>query len=933
MKPLQILFMVLLLGSALQSQTAWASWNIYRDSTGSGADPVGGGFVCPDDTVWLIVDTTGMGAAGITGWRWRYDAIGVPLTVVHCGGSGCPASLPAVFPPDGLPNELKVGVTFSAPNTYNCLLVTYYAGGDSLITAKTIQVRRGSAWLSLPFWACAGSSVPVHVDVSGILDSFVVSYTIGSTSYDIRNQTDFTITLPPGNGTLTLTLAEYVCGNSLTSTYSIDYYSSALSPGPAPTVFAPTGSACPNAPREFQVFSLPPGYTSFVWRVNGNSVDPTSTNHPLTYTWLPSGPGSYTISYDATYPCGTVSGSTSITIGPATPPTINVNVFEFPGWAGYCPGYTSLQIIASASVGGGLYSIDVGDDGTIEAYSSSYYFTPGVIPASGLPIRVNFDDGCGNVVSTTYTYVPSMAGPGAYTASAYISLPSSPRCPGDSIDVSLDVSGFPTDSIRNIQWSWDSTTWTPPSNSFTARLATPLTPGPWTLYCRFDTFPPDPCVVAPTSPISTSISADPGYPPLLRQIGSVCLSGGTVGLVPDITTPPRGIDSIRYVLPDGTIIKRHISDTLLLNVPSGVLSYPVVYQGQISCGYTAERVYTIIPQQTPPPVSASLSPSSVCSGANVLISSYYPWGSSVDSIVAILWNGNRVRMPMSGWSSAIISVAAPNAPGTYSVQVIAYNCAGSDTASLTFQVTNGATAVADFTGPSSACVGDPVIFQRLGTNSGVTQVNWSFGDGSFSTDTAMQVVHIYTRAGTYMVSLNLRSVECGWSSDEHLIKVYDAPPTLSGLTVNPSGLSISYSVSASDYDQIVWDFGDGNTATGVLSGTHTYATSGTYTVRVRAINACDTSESTVTIVVTGLALGRSGGWLVYPNPTRQEVFIAHPSYQGEVRVEVYDLMGRLVQAEEISVYPGRIRLNLPNGLYTLRLISREGVATTKLLVE
>jgi PKD repeat protein len=290
-------------------------------------------------------------------------------------------------------------------------------------------------------------------------------------------------------------------------------------------------------------------------------------------------------------------------------------------------------------------------------------------------------------------------------------------------------------------------------------------------------------------------------------------------------------------------------------------------------------------------------------------------------------------MSMHVGSYATTSVTAPTAAGTYPVQVIAYNCVGSDTASITLQVINGTTAVADFTGPSTACVGDPVIFQRLGTNSGVMQVNWSFGDGSFSTDTAMQVAHIYTRAGTYVVVLSVTSVECGFSRDEHLIRVYDAPPTLSGLSVNLSGLSISYSVSASDYDQIVWDFGDGNTATGVLSGTHTYATSGTYTVTVRAINACDTSESSVTIVVTGLALGSGGGWLVYPNPTRQEVFIAHPSYQGEVRVEVYDLMGRLVQAEEISVYPGRIRLNLPNGLYTLRLIGREGVATTKLLVE
>jgi hypothetical protein len=174
MKTLQTLVMVLLLGSALQSQTAWASWNIYRDSTGSGADPVGGGFVCPDDTVWLIVDTTGMSAAGITGWRWRYR--GMTPTLVHCEGSGCPSSLPAPFPYEGLPNKLKVGVRVGAfPTTYNFLLVTYYASGDSLITAKTTQVKGGSAWLSLPPWACAGSSVPAHVNLSGILDSFVVS--------------------------------------------------------------------------------------------------------------------------------------------------------------------------------------------------------------------------------------------------------------------------------------------------------------------------------------------------------------------------------------------------------------------------------------------------------------------------------------------------------------------------------------------------------------------------------------------------------------------------------------------------------------------------------------------------------------------------------------------------------------------------------------
>jgi len=140
---------------------------------------VGGGLACPNDTVWLIVDTTGMGAAGITGWRWRYD--GTIPTVVPCIGSGCPDPLPAPFPAEGLPNKLKVGVNVTV-STYTFRLVTYYASGDSLITAKATQVRGGSGWLSLPSYACAGSSVPVHVNLSGIPDSFVVSYTIGSTT-------------------------------------------------------------------------------------------------------------------------------------------------------------------------------------------------------------------------------------------------------------------------------------------------------------------------------------------------------------------------------------------------------------------------------------------------------------------------------------------------------------------------------------------------------------------------------------------------------------------------------------------------------------------------------------------------------------------------------------------------------------------------------
>jgi PKD repeat protein len=380
---------------------------------------------------------------------------------------------------------------------------------------------------------------------------------------------------------------------------------------------------------------------------------------------------------------------------------------------------------------------------------------------------------------------------------------------------------------------------------------------------------------------------------------------------------------------------RAVEETLTVNVPAGNYVYPIIYRGKsTTCGYISENTYTIQAQQTPPSISAYLGPGSACPGSPVRISaSFYPT-TPPDSIVAILWNNSRVPLNMSP-GFATTSVFAPTATGLYPIQVIAYNCAGNDTTPLTLQVFSGSTAVANFTAPVSACVGVPVTFQRTGTNNGIsTTPSWDFGDGVLLQDTAISITHTYTQPGLYTVSLSLSSLQCGITYYERTIRVYGAPPTLSGLNVTPSGATISYSVSASEYEVIVWDFGDGNTATGVLSGTHTYASSGNYTVKVEAINACDTTRLSQTVSVSSILVAKGNdGWLIYPNPASQEVFVAHPTYQGEVRVELYDVTGRLVQAEVLSARAGRMQLRVPAGLYTLRLINREGVATTKLLVE
>jgi len=875
--------------------------------------------VCSGDTLWLVVDTTGMGAAGITGYRWKRSMTSPPPQVVYCtGSSDCPGSLPAFFPSGGIGNVRKVGIkpTISG-NPYALMLVTYYSNGDSAISARAFQTKgvTGAPSLDLPSAACAGTTVNGQLNFTGIVDSFIISY--GSTT--IRNQTDFTVNIPSGSGTLTVTATMYYCGTSMSTSQTINYSSSAPS-GPPPGVSS--SSSCPNAPLSFSV-SLPSGYTSFVWKVDGSSVDPSSTNHPTTYSWTPPGTGSYTITYEATYPCGMVTGSTSYTVSTPPPPSwVSVNISPT---LNYCPG---TDVTISAYAGMGLHTIDIGNDGSVEASgSSAFYQGPvGAIPGGGLPIRIRYDNGCGGTKDTLFTYNPSV---GSAAGSAYISVtPPVARC-NQFVNATLWVTNFPADSIRQVQWSWDGTTWTSPSNSLTAQLQVPATPGPWTLHCQFVASAPA-CRTAPSSPVTAPVSADTNLPPI-SQINSVCSgSGGTVQLVLP-GSGLEGIDSIRYALPDGTVLTLSPTDTLSVTVPVGVSSYPIVYWGHTACGFTDPRVYSIQPASRPS-INGGIWPSTTCAGSQVQIGATWGMNQQVDSVIALLWNGQQVRLSISmGWASGYVS--APATAGYYQITLIAYNCAGTDTVREVFQVTSGNNAVASFTAPASACVGQPVTFQRGGTNAGIVSASWSFGDGNNRQDTSMTVTHTYTTAGRYTVNLWVQSLGCGASSFDQDIRVYDAPPTLSGLNVVPSGMTISYSVSASDYDQIVWDFGDGNTATGVLSGTHTYASTGSYTVKVRAINACDTTELSTSVSVTTLVAGGAGSWFIYPNPTRQEVFFAHPTYQGDLRVEIYDVTGRLVQTEVLSTQTGRMQLRVPAGLYTLRLINREGVATTKLLVE
>jgi PKD repeat protein len=137
---------------------------------------------------------------------------------------------------------------------------------------------------------------------------------------------------------------------------------------------------------------------------------------------------------------------------------------------------------------------------------------------------------------------------------------------------------------------------------------------------------------------------------------------------------------------------------------------------------------------------------------------------------------------------------------------------------------------------------------------------WSFGDGTATSfhagRTLTAATHTYAAPGDYKVTLTLVDSRGNLSTGSEQISI-GAPPT-AALTISPTQLQaggpVSFDASASSdagasITSYAWDFGDGATAQS-LSPSHTYATAGTYLVRLTvtdSLGRVDTATGTVTV--------------------------------------------------------------------------------------
>jgi PKD repeat protein len=159
-------------------------------------------------------------------------------------------------------------------------------------------------------------------------------------------------------------------------------------------------------------------------------------------------------------------------------------------------------------------------------------------------------------------------------------------------------------------------------------------------------------------------------------------------------------------------------------------------------------------------------------------------------------------------------------------------------------------------------------------------------------------------------------------------------PQLTAITNSTNGYVATLAAVATDNGSIAsvaWDFGDGNTGTGVTIN-HTYSVAGTYLIRCRVQDNSGSRNSkwvfiTVTGVTTGINKLDDNNISVYPNPTDGKINLDLTEYlKGSINMSIYDIIGNKINENQFQPN-AKYEINLlgqPAGLYIIKIQDNNG---------
>lgn len=278
-------------------------------------------------------------------------------------------------------------------------------------------------------------------------------------------------------------------------------------------------------------------------------------------------------------------------------------------------------------------------------------------------------------------------------------------------------------------------------------------------------------------------------------------------------------------------------------------------------------------------------------------------------------------------------------PGVYTVQLIAEGLCGADTISYEVEIIDQTPVVSIAMNQNTGCVPMTVSFMDQSTNE-PTAWNWSFEGGNPASSNAQNPVVEYTEAGVYRVSLEV-SNQFGTSKEvyDSLITVLPLPESAFDLVQLADTVWLTN--TSMHYDSLRWDFGDGTGST-EENPVHVYENNGVYTVVLTVFGPCGSSRKEVEVVVdlsSVVGLEELGTVELFPNPNPGQftLRVTGMNTEGDVVLEIRDILGRAITQQIVDTYALRAGyrldgLGLRAGSYILVLRKDNRLSTISFIV-
>ncbi len=182
---------------------------------------------------------------------------------------------------------------------------------------------------------------------------------------------------------------------------------------------------------------------------------------------------------------------------------------------------------------------------------------------------------------------------------------------------------------------------------------------------------------------------------------------------------------------------------------------------------------------------------------------------------------------------------------------------------------------------------------------------------------------IYDMAGSYGIKIiAINSYGTDTFELEDIIEVSESPELIVEHTIE--GLLVQFNSQVSNYDSILWDFGNGEFSKD-LSPTHEYAETGDYKVRAVAyLGECTSEiEIEISLLSTSTVDIQSSSFKIFPNPNQGEFVIELQDSDHVEMVQILDQLGQLVSTRKLNHITNQIFMDdlsvLPPGNYIVSI--------------